>query len=148
MLQCWGVPSEELTFFDPIVYLGFHCYEQDLHGTEWRSARNAQIISFRGRSDKAKISEARENCTGDDINTGASKGPRVQRLAVESGVPEKDVLLFVAEFEAMRESTARIASGEDPDKVNLSLGEGKGNRSQRRAIAKAQKKAAKKGSLP
>ena len=84
----------------------------------------------------------------DDINTGASKGPRVQRLAVESGVPEKDVLLFVAEFEAMRESTARIANGEDPDKVNLSLGEGKGNRSQRRAIAKAQKKAAKKSSLP
>ena len=84
----------------------------------------------------------------DSINTGETKGPRVQRLAIESGVGEKDVLLFVAEFEAMRESTARIAKGEDPDKVNASLGEGKGNRSQRRATKKAQKKAIKKGSLP
>ena len=83
----------------------------------------------------------------DSINNGETKGPRVQRLALESGVPEKDVLLFVAEFEAMRESTSRIAAGEDPDKVNASLGDGKGNRSQRRAIAKAQKKAAKKGSM-
>ena len=83
----------------------------------------------------------------DSINNGETKGPRVQRLALESGVPEKDVLLFVAEFEAMRESTSRIAAGEDPDKVNASLGDGKGNRSQRRAIAKAKKKAAKKGSM-
>jgi signal recognition particle GTPase len=83
----------------------------------------------------------------DSINNGETKGPRVQRLALESGVTEKDVLLFVAEFEAMRESTSRIAAGEDPDKVNASLGDGKGNRSQRRAIAKAQKKAAKKGSM-
>ena len=67
------------------------------------------------------------------------------QLALESGVL-KDVLLFVAEFEAMQ-STSRIAAGEDPDKVNASLGDGKGNRSQRRAIAKAQKKAAKKGSM-
>merc|ERR1719247_1569446 len=80
----------------------------------------------------------------DSINNGETKGPRVQRLAIESGVGEKDVLLFVAEFEAMRESTARIAKGEDPDKVNASLGEGKGNRSQRRATKKAQKKAIKK----
>jgi len=43
----------------------------------------------------------------DSINTGKTKGPRTQRLAVESGISEKDVLLCVAELEARRESTKR-----------------------------------------
>jgi len=76
-----------------------------------------------------------------DLKDAANKCPRVQRLARESGVAEKDVALFIAEFEATRQSTARIAAGEDPDAVNASLGEGAGNRAARRATSKLQKKA-------
>mmetsp|Transcript_66628 Transcript_66628/g.130655 ORF Transcript_66628/g.130655 Transcript_66628/m.130655 type:complete len:237 (-) Transcript_66628:236-946(-) len=77
----------------------------------------------------------------EDLSNAEEKCPRVQRLSVESGIPEKDVALFVAEFEAMRQSTMRIAAGEDPDEVNRSMGEGKGNRAGRRATKKAQRKA-------
>ena len=44
-------------------------------------------------------------------------------------------------MQAMRQSTQRIAAGEDPDEVNKSLGEAKGNRAAKRAAKKAQKKA-------
>jgi len=77
----------------------------------------------------------------DDLNNVEEKCPRVQRIALNSGISEKDVALFVAEFEAMRQSTQRIAAGEDPDEVNKSLGEAKGNRAAKRAAKKAQKKA-------
>ena len=39
----------------------------------------------------------------EDLSNAEEKCPRVQRLSVESGIPEKDVALFVAEFEAMRQ---------------------------------------------
>jgi len=51
---------------------------------------------------------------------GATPGPRIQRLAVSSGEPETEVAMFLMQFEAMRESTRRIADGEDPDEVNES----------------------------
>jgi len=77
----------------------------------------------------------------DDLEDVENKCPRVQRLALNSGVSEKDVALFVAEFEAMRQSTQRIAAGEDPDEVDRSMGEGKGNRAARRATKKRQRQA-------
>jgi len=77
----------------------------------------------------------------DDLVEGSAKpGPRTQRLAVASDLPETEVALFVMQFEAMRESTKRIAAGEDPDQVNESMMAGPGaNRAARRA---AKKKAA------
>jgi len=75
---------------------------------------------------------------------GAVPGPRLQRLAKASGQPESEVALFVMQFEAMRESTKRIAAGEDPDKVNESMMAGPdANRQARRAAKKASKKKAK-----
>merc|ERR1719164_173026 len=56
----------------------------------------------------------------DDLKDTANACPRVQRIALASGVTEKEVALFVAEFEGIRESTMRIAAGEDPDEVNQS----------------------------
>ena len=41
----------------------------------------------------------------------------------------------------MRQSTQRIAAGEDPDEVDRSMGEGKGNRAARRATKKRQRQA-------
>ena len=67
-----------------------------------------------------------------------TKAPRVQRIARAAKVPEKEVAMFCAEFEAMRQSTQRIANGEDPDAVNDSIG--KSNRAQRRALKEKQKK--------
>lgn len=80
----------------------------------------------------------------DDLDDTDNKCPRVQRIAGAANVPEGEVALFVAEFEAMRQSTQRIAAGEDPDAVNADIGSS--NREQRRALKKAQKKgkAAKK----
>lgn len=66
-----------------------------------------------------------------------SKAPRVQRLSKAAKVEEKDVAMFAAEFEAMRQSTQRIAAGEDPDAINAEIGAS--NRNARRAMKKAQK---------
>ncbi|KAJ8599729.1 hypothetical protein CTAYLR_003392 [Chrysophaeum taylorii] len=74
----------------------------------------------------------------DDLDNTDDKCPRVQRLSRVSGVPERDVAIFCAEFEAMRQSTRRIAAGEDPDEVNADIGAS--NRAQRRAAKKSQKK--------
>jgi len=78
----------------------------------------------------------------EDVKAGGSvPGPRLQRLAKASGQPESEVALFVMQFEAMRESTKRIAAGEDPDKVNESMMAGPdSNRAARRAAKKASKK--------
>jgi signal recognition particle GTPase len=76
----------------------------------------------------------------DDLKEGASKpGPRIQRLATASGQAETDVALFLMQFEAMRESTRRIAEGEDPDTVNESIAPPGANRKVRRAAAKKKK---------
>lgn len=74
----------------------------------------------------------------DDLVEGSAKpGPRTQRLAKAADLPETEVALFVMQFEAMRESTKRIAAGEDPDKVNESMMAGPGaNRAARRAAKK------------
>lgn len=83
----------------------------------------------------------------DDLKKGGTKpGPRVQRLAQASGESEPEVALFLMQFEAMRESTKRIAAGEDPDEVNASMsGTGPGaNRAAKRAAKKKEKKAKKK----
>jgi hypothetical protein len=74
----------------------------------------------------------------DDLKNTENQLPRIQRIAKASGCAEKDVALFCAEFEAMRQSTQRIAAGEDPDEVNADIGSS--NRAQRRAAKKAQKK--------
>jgi len=76
---------------------------------------------------------------------GATPGPRIQRLAVASNVRETEVGLFLMQFEAMRESTRRIADGEDPDEVNASMSAPPGaNRQARRAAQKRTAKADKK----
>jgi len=76
---------------------------------------------------------------------GATPGPRIQRLAVASGLPETEVGLFLMQFEAMRESTRRIAAGEDPDEVNTSMSAPPGaNRAARRNAKKNAAKAKKK----
>merc|ERR1719174_920375 len=82
----------------------------------------------------------------EDLKAGAATpGPRIQRLAIASGQPETEVGLFLMQFAAMRESTRRIADGEDPDAVNESLSAPPGaNRQARRAAEKAAAKAAKK----
>mmetsp|Transcript_1917 Transcript_1917/g.3117 ORF Transcript_1917/g.3117 Transcript_1917/m.3117 type:complete len:308 (+) Transcript_1917:42-965(+) len=68
-------------------------------------------------------------------------GPRIQRLSKASAVPETEVAMFLFQFEAMRESTARIAAGEDPDAVTESIGDGPAvNRKQKRAAKKRDKK--------
>lgn len=82
----------------------------------------------------------------EDIKTGgATPGPRIQRLATASNQEESEVALFLMQFEAMRESTKRIAAGEDPDEVNESMAAPPGaNRAVRRASKKAAKKKSKK----
>ena len=80
---------------------------------------------------------------------GATPGPRIQRLATASNQEESEVALFLMQFEAMRESTKRIAAGEDPDDVNESMSAPPGaNRAVRRASKKKAKKAAKKAAPP
>jgi len=74
----------------------------------------------------------------DDVANTDENCPRVQRVAAASGCAEKDVALFMAEFEAMRQSTQRIAAGEDPDAVNADIG------SSNRAMRRAQKKPKKR----
>merc|ERR1712087_169348 len=78
----------------------------------------------------------------EDLKAGGSTpGPRMQRLAGASGLPETEVGLFLMQFEAMRESTRRIAAGEDPDKVTESMSAPPAvNRKQRRAAKAAKKK--------
>ncbi len=82
----------------------------------------------------------------EDLKAGGSTpGPRIQRLAKASGLPETEVGLFLMQFEAMRESTRRIAEGEDPDEVNTSMAAPPGaNRQARRAAKKKGKKKSKK----
>jgi len=76
---------------------------------------------------------------------GTTPGPRLQRLAQASGQEATEVALFVMQFEAMRESTRRIAAGEDPDEVNESMSAPPGaNRQARRNAKKAAKRSAKK----
>lgn len=74
----------------------------------------------------------------EDLKAGAATpGPRIQRLASASGQDATEVALFLMQFEAMRESTRRIAAGEDPDEVNASLAAPPGsNRAARRAAKK------------
>ena len=75
---------------------------------------------------------------------GATPGPRIQRLATASNQEESEVALFLMQFEAMRESTKRIAAGEDPDDVNECMSAPPGaNRAVRRASKKKAKKAKK-----
>jgi len=83
----------------------------------------------------------------EDLKSGAAtSGPRIQRLAQASGQPETEVGLFLMQFEAMRESTRRIAAGEDPDEVNDSMSAPPGaNRAARRAASKKAAKAKSKG---
>jgi signal recognition particle GTPase len=69
-------------------------------------------------------------------------GPRIQRLATATGEKESEVGLFLMQFEAMRESTRRIAAGEDPDAVVATEGL---NRAAKRAAKKRAAKAKKKG---
>ena len=58
----------------------------------------------------------------DDVENTDENCPLIQRVAKDSGCAEKDVALFLADFEAMRQSTQRIAAGEDPDAVNADIG--------------------------
>jgi len=82
----------------------------------------------------------------EDLKAGAATpGPRIQRLATASAQPETEVAMFLMQFEAMRESTRRIAAGENPDEVNESLSAPPGsNRKARRAASKKAARVAKK----
>jgi hypothetical protein len=114
----------------------------------------AQMAETREKFEKhAKICEvmldderAAPSMLIDDLKAGGAKpGPRIQRLAVASGQPETEVGLFLMQFEAMRESTRRIAAGEDPDEVNTSMAAPPGaNRQARRNAKKNAAKAMKK----
>jgi signal recognition particle GTPase len=74
----------------------------------------------------------------DDVANTDENCPLIQRVAKDSGCAEKDVALFMADFEAMRQSTQRIADGEDPDAVNADIGSS--NRAQRRMLKQQKKK--------
>lgn len=106
--------------------------------TEAKFARHEKIVG-------AMLEEERKNpdLMKEDLNDTDNNCPRVQRLSKDSGVSERDVALFIAEFEAMRQSTQRIAAGEDPEAVNLSLEQGSGNRAERRKLKRIQEKASK-----
>merc|ERR1719421_2061677 len=81
----------------------------------------------------------------EDLKTGAATpGPRIQRLAQASVQPATEVGLFLMQFEAMRESTRRIAAGEDPDEVNTSMAAPPGSNRQARRAAKKNAARAKK----
>merc|ERR1719163_953898 len=83
----------------------------------------------------------------DDLKAGGARpGPRIQRLAEGSGLEETEVALFLMQFEAMRESTRRIAAGEDPDEVTESMAAAPpgANRQARRAAKKKAKDGKKK----
>merc|ERR1719149_140305 len=83
----------------------------------------------------------------EDLKAGAATpGPRLQRLAKASMLPETEVAMFVMQFEAMRESTRRIAAGEDPNDVNESMMAAPpgANRQARRAAKKKAASGAKK----
>lgn len=85
-----------------------------------------------------------------EVKTGGdAPGPRVSRLAEASQLAETEVALFLMQFEAMRESTRRIAQGEDPDEVNASMGPqpGSSRAERRKAARKAAKVKAKKQKL-
>ncbi|KAJ1449363.1 hypothetical protein M885DRAFT_590476 [Pelagophyceae sp. CCMP2097] len=75
-----------------------------------------------------------------DIVNVKEKLPRTQRLARAASLTEREVALFMAEFEAMRRSTQRIAAGEDENAVNDDIGSS--NRAARRqakaALAKGE----------
>ena len=60
--------------------------------------------------------------------------PVIQRVAKDSGCAEKDVALFLADFEAMRQSTQPREG--DPRAVNAD----RLNRAERRALNKKKKK--------
>ncbi len=80
---------------------------------------------------------------------GENPGPRIQRLSTASGEAVAEVALFLMQFEAMRESTARIAAGEDPDEVNESMMAGPGsNRAARRQAKKTKAKSKSKKAGP
>ena len=80
---------------------------------------------------------------------GENPGPRIQRLSTASGEAVAEVALFLMQFEAMRESTARIAAGEDPDEVNESMMAGPGsNRAARRQARKTKAKSKSKKAGP
>ena len=78
----------------------------------------------------------------DDAGNTDENCPLIQRTANDSGCAEKDVALFLADFEAMRQSTQRIASGEAADAVNAAIGSS--NRAERRALKQAKKKGKKR----
>lgn len=90
----------------------------------------------------------------EDLKAGASvAGPRIQRLAKATSLPETEVALFLMQFEGMRETTRRIAAGEDPAEVEKSMQEKEGttitlkadaNRFGRRADKKNAAKSMKK----
>jgi hypothetical protein len=82
---------------------------------------------------------------GELRESGNEVGPRMQRLATATALPENEVGLFLMQFEAMRESTKRIAEGEDPDAVTATTSAPPGsNRKVRRAAEKEAARAAKK----
>lgn len=106
--------------------------------TEAKFAKHEKIVGVMFEEERGNPDLLR-----DDLGDTDNKCPRVQRISKDSGVSERDVALFIAEFEAMRQSTQRIAAGEDPDAVNLSLEQGTGNRAERRKLKKVQEKASK-----
>jgi len=79
-----------------------------------------------------------------DFRQNANIGPRIKRLSDDSGYPVMEVGLFIAKFEAMRESTQRIAAGEDPDDIDESMKAATGNRKQKRKIKKKKEAAERK----
>lgn len=106
---------------------------------ETKFKKHETIVNAMDEDEREDISLLLE----DMEQAGRSAGPRTSRIAKKAGMPDKEVVMFVAEFEAMRQSTARIAAGEDPDEVNDSMGAPLGanpNRAARRAAKLAAKK--------
>ena len=89
---------------------GMKLNEIQIQETKAKFLKHERIVEVKLDEERADPSHLVE-----DLNAGASNpGPRLQRLATASQVSEQDVALFVMQFEAMRESTARIAAGETP----------------------------------
>lgn len=109
--------------------------------TKEKFEKHAKIVEVMLDDEKADPEMLME-----DLKTGAATpGPRIQRLAQASALPATEVGLFLMQFEAMRESTRRIAAGEDPDAVNSSMAAPPGaNRQARRNAKKNAARAAKK----
>ena len=81
----------------------------------------------------------------DDVENTDENCPLIQRVAKDSGCAEKDVALFLADFEAMRQSTRSALRAPARTPTPSTRISGSSNRAERRALKKQKKKKGARG---